>query len=135
VVLLEHRGAALAQLLHLRVEGVGDDTDEACHDDQTTDGHDEHGGTERCPLIAAHGAGVESAHEARPERLAEAEVGVIARLDVEQAHDDADDEYEGEGRQGQQADEGDDTPRHHVVEPVAEAIRQGDFLQVVLRGP
>ena len=41
-VSFEHSRTALAQLLHLAVEGAGDDADEARHDHQTADGDQQH---------------------------------------------------------------------------------------------
>jgi len=124
VILLEHTRASLAQLLDLRIEAARDDADEARHDHEAADRHDEHRDPEPPALVAAHRAGIEGAHEVAPEDVEEVALGLVGRVQRQGPHDEGEQEDEDESRSPEQADEGDGALRHPGVEAIAEALAE-----------
>lgn len=125
VVLLQHPRAAAAQLHQAGVDPGRDHADQGADHEQAGDRQDQHRQQEPPrAAVAGDGAGVERVHQAVEQLLADAGAGtvVVLRGDPGGEHQDAEDHDQGQGQDGEPADERRRPAGHAGVEAVARSL-------------
>jgi hypothetical protein len=122
VVLLEHHGASLAQLVELLVDAVVDDADERADQKNAAQRHPQHRHPEGPAGVAAHGARVERAHEREPQRFEERRVFLPRGSDAQERDEEREERDQDDTDDAQIADQSSRSARHAVVKGIAQAV-------------